>query len=268
MIRSAYDGCRGECGSRGPRRGVRRSAERLFDSWDGYGVIASNGCTVVTAQPTLPSGAGGREEPVVLVIDDDMAMRESLTSLFQSVGLRVKVFGSAPELLQCRLPNAPSCLVLDIRLPGISGLDFQVEMAKSGIHIPIIFMTGHGDIPMSVQAMKAGAVDFLTKPFRHQEMLHAVTQALDVDRKRRVHEKTVSDLRLLYESLTAREREVLALVTAGMMNKLIAEELGVSEITVKVHRSHVMRKMRTRSLADLARIADTLGIRPDKPKRI
>jgi FixJ family two-component response regulator len=235
--------------------------------WDGYGVIASNGCTVVTTPPTLPSGVGGREEPVVLVIDDDMAMRESLASLFQSVGLRVKVFGSAPELPQSRLPNAPSCLVLDIRLPGISGLDFQVEMAKSGIHIPIIFMTGHGDIPMSVQAMKAGAVDFLTKPFRHQEMLHAVTLALDVDRKRRVHEKTVSDLRLLYESLTVREREVLTLVTAGMMNKLIAEELGVSEITVKVHRSHVMRKMRTRSLADLARIADTLGIRRDKPER-
>ena len=219
----------------------------------------------MTTGPTLPSGVGD-EEPVVLVIDDDVAMRESLTSLFQSVGLRVKVFGSAPELHQSRLPNAPSCLVLDIRLPGISGLDFQVEMAKSGIHIPIIFMTGHGDIPMTVQAMKAGAVDFLTKPFRQPEMLHAVTQALDVDRNRRVREKTVADLRLLYESLTAREREVLALVTAGMMNKLIAEELGVSEITVKVHRSHVMRKMRTRSLADLARIADTLGIRA-QPKR-
>jgi len=217
----------------------------------------------MTIRPTSPSGVGGGEEPVVLVIDDDMAMRESLSGLFRSVGLRVKVFGSAPELLQ----NAPSCLVLDIRLPGMSGLDFQVEMAKSGIHIPIIFMTGHGDIPMSVQAMKAGAVDFLTKPFRHQEMLHAVTQALDVDQKRRAHEKTVSDLRLLYESLTPREREVLALVTAGMLNKLIAEELGVSEITVKVHRSHVMRKMRTRSLADLARIADTLGIRRAQPKR-
>ncbi len=222
---------------------------------------------MVTIRPTLPGDAGGGEQPVVLVIDDDMAMRESLTSLFQSVGLRVKVFGSAPELLQSRLPNAPSCLVLDIRLPGMSGLDFQVELAKSGIRIPIIFMTGHGDIPMSVQAMKAGAVDFLTKPFRHQEMLHAVTLALAADQKRRADEKTVSDLRLLYESLTPREREVLALVTAGMMNKLIAEELGVSEITVKVHRSHVMRKMRTRSLADLARIADTLGIRRDKPKR-
>lgn len=259
LIRSNYGKCkRGMCGS------WDRGGSTL---WDGYGAIASNGCTVVTTQPTLPSGVGAGEEPVVLVIDDDMAMRESLTSLFKSVGLRVKVFGSAPELLQSRLPNTPSCLVLDIRLPGISGLDFQVEMAKSGIHIPIIFMTGHGDIPMSVQAMKAGAVDFLTKPFRHQEMLHAVTQALDVDRKRRLHEKTVSDLRLLYDSLTAREREVLALVTAGMMNKLIAEELGVSEITVKVHRSHVMRKMHTRSLADLARIADTLGIRRYQPKR-
>src|SRR5271163_3619465 len=207
------------------------------------------------------------EEPVVLVVDDDIAMRESLASLFRSVGLRVTMFGSAPELLQSKLPNAPSCLVLDIRLPGISGLDFQVEMAKSGIRIPIIFMTGHGDIPMSVQAMKAGAVDFLTKPFRHQDMLDAVAQAIERDRKRRDSEKSLADLKLLYESLTAREREVLALVTAGMMNKLIAEELGVSEITVKVHRSHVMRKMRTRSLADLARIADTLGIPRDKPKR-
>jgi FixJ family two-component response regulator len=141
----------------------------------------------VTTRPTLPSGVAGGEEPVVLVIDDDMAMRESLTGLFRSVGLRVKVFGSAPELLQTSLPNAPSCLVLDIRLPGMSGLDFQVEMAKSGIHIPIIFMTGHGDIPMSVQAMKAGAVDFLTKPFRQQEMLDAVTLALDAEIKRGGH---------------------------------------------------------------------------------
>ena len=220
----------------------------------------------MTTRPTLPSGVGEGEEPVVLVIDDDIAMRESLASLFQSVGLRVQVFGSAPELLRSKLPSGPSCLVLDIRLPGMSGLEFQVEMANSGIHIPIIFMTGHGDIPMSVQAMKAGAVDFLTKPFRHQEMLHAVTLALAADEKRRAEEKTLSKLRSLYESLTPREREVLALVAAGLMNKLIAEELGVSEITVKVHRSHVMRKMRTRSLADLARIADTLGIRRDRPQ--
>jgi len=222
----------------------------------------------MVTRPTLPSDVIEGGESLVLVVDDEMAIRESLASLFQSVGLRVKAFGSAPELLQCSLPNVPSCLVLDIRLPGISGLDFQVELDKAGIRIPIIFMTGHGDIPMSVQAMKAGAVDFLTKPLRPQEMIHAVTRALAADQKRRADEKTVSDLRLLYESLTPRERDVLALVTAGMMNKLIAEELGVSEITVKVHRSHVMRKMRTRSLADLARIADTLGIRPDKPKRI
>jgi FixJ family two-component response regulator len=222
----------------------------------------------VTKQPTLPSDLGEDGERVVLVVDDDIAIRESLASLFQSVGLRVKVFGSAPELLQSKLPNAPSCLVLDIRLPGISGLDFQMDLDKAGIRIPIIFMTGHGDIPMSVQAMKAGAVDFLTKPLRHQEMIHAVTRALAADQKRRADEKIVSDLRLLYESLTPREREVLALAAAGMMNKLIAEELGVSEITVKVHRSNVMRKMRTRSLADLARIADTLGVRPDKMKRI
>jgi FixJ family two-component response regulator len=221
----------------------------------------------VTGRPTLPSELAAAGEPVVFVIDDDTSMREALQSLFRSVGLRVEVFGSAPEFLQSNLPNVASCLVLDIRLPGVSGLDFQVELAETGIYIPIIFMTGHGDIPMSVQAMKAGAVDFLTKPFRHQEMLHAVNRALAADRKRRVEEKTVSDLRVLFESLTPREREVLVLVTAGLVNKRIAAELGVSEITVKVHRSHVMRKMRTRSLAHLVRIADTLGIRRDKLQR-
>jgi FixJ family two-component response regulator len=221
----------------------------------------------VTGRPTLPSDLAVAGESVVFVIDDDSSMREALQSLFRSVGLRVEVFGSAPEFLQSSLPNVASCLVLDIRLPGVSGLDFQVELAEAGIHMPIIFMTGHGDIPMSVQAMKAGAVDFLTKPFRHQEMLHAVNRALAADRKRRAEEKTVSDLRVLFESLTPREREVLALVTAGLVNKRIAAELGVSEITVKVHRSHVMRKMRTRSLAHLVRIADTLGIRRDKLQR-
>jgi FixJ family two-component response regulator len=220
----------------------------------------------VTGPPTLPSELDAAEEPVVLVIDDDISMREALQSLFRSVGLRVEVFGSAPEFLQSSLPNVASCLVLDIRLPGVSGLDFQVELAEAGIHIPIIFMTGHGDIPMSVQAMKAGAVDFLTKPFRHQEMLHAVNRALAADRKRRAEEKTVSGLQALFESLTPREREVLVLVAAGLVNKRIAAELGVSEITVKVHRSHVMRKMRTRSLAQLVRIADTLGICRDKPQ--
>ena len=204
---------------------------------------------------------------MVLVVDDDSAMRDALTNLFLSVGLRVEVFGSAPELLRSSLPNVASCLVLDIRLPGVTGLDFQAELAEAGIHIPIIFMTGHGDIPMSVQAMKAGAVDFLTKPFRHHEMLHAVNRALAADRKRRAEQKTISGLRVLYESLTSREREVFVLVTAGLVNKRIAAELGVSEITVKVHRTHVTRKMRTRSLADLARIADALGIRRDTLQR-
>jgi FixJ family two-component response regulator len=204
---------------------------------------------------------------MVLVVDDDSAMRDALTNLFLSVGLRVEVFGSAPELLRSSLPNVVSCLVLDIRLPGVTGLDFQAELAEAGIHIPIIFMTGHGDIPMSVQAMKAGAVDFLTKPFRHHEMLHAVNRALAADRKRRAEQKTISGLRVLYESLTAREREVFVLVTAGLVNKRIATELGVSEITVKVHRTQVTRKMRTRSLADLVRIADALGIRRDTLQR-
>jgi len=204
---------------------------------------------------------------MVLVVDDDSAMRDALTNLFLSVGLRVEVFGSAPELLRSSLPNVASCLVLDIRLPGVTGLDFQVELSEAGIHIPIIFMTGHGDIPMSVQAMKAGAVDFLTKPFRHHEMLNAVNRALAADRKRRAEQKIISELRVLYESLTSREREVFVLVTAGLVNKRIAAELGVSEITVKVHRTQVTRKMKTRSLVDLVRIADALGIRRDTLQR-
>jgi FixJ family two-component response regulator len=206
-------------------------------------------------------------DAIVLVIDDDSSMREALDGLLRSVGLRVKIFASAAELMRTTLPSAPSCLVLDIRLPGVSGLDFQVELAAAGIHIPIIFMTGHGDIPMSVQAMKAGAVDFLTKPFRHQEMLDAVGRALATDRQRRSERKTVSELRLLYGSLTTREREVIALVSSGLRNKRIAAELGVSEITVKVHRLHVMRKMQARSLADLVRIADALGLNDRKTGR-
>jgi len=222
----------------------------------------------LTEQPKSPSEVEAGGEPIVFVVDDDRSMREALEGLFRSVGLRVKVFGSTAELTRSTLPNVASCLVLDVRLPEVSGLDFQVELAAAGIYIPIIFMTGHGDIPMTVQAMKAGAVDFLTKPFRHQEMIQAVNRALAVDRKRRAEYATVLELRLLYESLTARERDVIALVSAGLRNKRIAAELGISEITVKVHRVHIMRKMRARSLADLVRIVDVLGIHRDKPARI
>jgi len=222
---------------------------------------------VIQRPPTI-ADSGGNSDAVVLVIDDDSSMREALDGLLRSVGLRVKVFGSTTELMRSNLPDAPCCLVLDIRLPGVSGLEFQVELEAAGIHIPIIFMTGHGDIPMSVQAMKAGAVDFLTKPFRHQEMIDAVGRALAADKQRRSEQKTVSELRLLYESLTVREREVMALVSSGLRNKRIGAELGVSEITVKVHRLHVMRKMQARSLADLVRIADALGLNERKTRRL
>jgi FixJ family two-component response regulator len=204
------------------------------------------------------------EEPTVFVVDDDESMREALRSLLRSVKLRVETFGSAADLLRSKLPDVASCLVLDVRLPGLSGLDFQAELAKANIRIPIIFMTGHGDIPMSVQAMKAGAVDFLTKPFRDQDMLDAVAAALERDRNRRKDEQQLSDLRARFEALTEREREVMGLVTAGLMNKQIAGELGLSEITVKIHRGHVMRKMAARSLADLVRMAEVIGVRPAK----
>jgi FixJ family two-component response regulator len=204
------------------------------------------------------------EEPIVFVIDDDASMRRALTNLFQSVGLKVEVFGLALEMLHSKLPDVPSCLVLDIRLPGLSGLDFQTELAKANIHIPIIFMTGHGDIPMTVRAMKGGAVDFLTKPFRDQDMLDAVVKAIERDRKRREADRIVVHLQTLLETLTPREREVLALVSSGLMNKQVAAELGLAEITVKLHRGHIMRKMGSKSLADLVRMAETLGIRRTK----
>src|SRR5712672_3791218 len=192
-------------------------------------------------------------------------MREALRSLFRSVKLRVETFGSTADFLRSKLADVASCLVLDVRLPGISGLDFQAELAEADIRIPIIFMTGHGDIPMSVKAMKAGAIDFLTKPFRDQDMLDAVIRALERDQKRRDSEKAVSELRILFDSLTSREREVITLVAAGLMNKQIAAKLGITEITVKVHRGHMMQKMKARSLIDLLGMADLLGIR--RPKR-
>jgi FixJ family two-component response regulator len=200
-------------------------------------------------------------QSVVFVIDDDASVRQALQSLFRSVGLQAQVFGSTAEFLSSNLPDIASCLVLDVRLPGVSGLDFQNELAKAKISVPIIFITGHGDIPMSVKAMKAGAVEFLTKPFRDQELLDAIGIALNLDRTRRENAKAVSNLRALFDSLTPREREVMALVTTGLMNKQIAAQLGVSEVTVKVHRGNAMGKMRARSLADLVRMADVLGIR-------
>ena len=203
-------------------------------------------------------------QPMVFVVDDDPSLRKALASLFRSVGLRVEVFGSAPEFLQSTLPDVPSCLVLDIRLPGPSGLDFQAELAKANIHIPIIFVTGHGDIPMTVRAMKAGAIDFLSKPFRDQDMLDAVATAVERDRKRRKDEKIISDLRAHFDSLTPREQEVLGLVAAGLMNKQIAAEIDLAEITVKIHRGHIMKKMGARSLADLVRMAEMLGVRRTK----
>ena len=201
------------------------------------------------------------EQKVVYVIDDDTSTRESLKSLFSSVGLHVEAFGSAPDFFGKKLPDAATCLVVDVRLPGLSGLDFQVELTKANIDVPIIFITGHGDIAMTVKAMKAGAVEFLTKPIREQDLLDAVKLGLEKDETRRKGQKTTSIVRSLFESLTPREQEVIRLVTAGLMNKQIAAEMGVSEITVKVHRGNVMRKMKANSLADLVRMADMLGIR-------
>lgn len=202
---------------------------------------------------------------VVFVIDDDASLRESLSSLLRSIGLHVELFDSAAQFLKSKLPDVPSCLVLDVRLPGLSGLDFQAELIKSNVHVPIIFITGHGDIPMSVRAMKAGAIEFLTKPLREQDLLDAVQVGLDRDRARRESDKTVTELRSKYDSLTGREQEVIGYVASGLMNKQIAGEIGISEITVKVHRGNLMRKMGAKSLADLVRMVDALGIQ--RPKR-
>jgi FixJ family two-component response regulator len=211
-----------------------------------------------SGQPSSKESGGAA---TVFVVDDDAMVRDALSSLFRSVGLQAVAYSSATELLESKRHDGPGCLVLDVRMPGLSGLDLQTELGKAGIEIPIIFITGHGDVPMSVKAMKAGAVDFLTKPFRDQDLLDAVNGALERDRERRKSTVATSDLQKRLETLSPREREVMGYVTAGLMNKQIAAELNLSEITVKIHRGNTMRKMGAKSLADLVRMADLLGVR-------
>jgi FixJ family two-component response regulator len=200
----------------------------------------------------------------VVIVDDDPAIRDALGSLLRSVGLIPKVLGSIPEFLKYGRPDGPTCLVLDVRLPGLSGLDFQRELSAANIHLPIIFITGHGDIPMSVQAMKGGAIEFLTKPFRDQDLLDAIQLGLARDRARRESERALAALRERFEMLSPREREVMAHVVKGRLNKQIAGDIGISEITVKVHRGQAMRKMKASSLPDLTRMADTLKLAPER----
>jgi FixJ family two-component response regulator len=204
------------------------------------------------------------QSPVVFIVDDDASVRDAITDLLLSVGLTVHAFGSTQEFLQSNRPNAPGCLVLDVRMPGQSGLEFQRTLMNAGIHLPVIFISGHGDIPMSVRAMKSGAVEFLTKPLHEQELLDAIQEGIERDRARRQEANVVATLRERFESLTLREREVFTLVITGSMNKQTAAQLDLSETTVKVHRSQIMRKMRAKSLVDLVRMADLLGLSTKK----
>jgi len=202
--------------------------------------------------------------PIVFIIDDDRGMRQSIQDLVESVGLRAESFATGGEFLERKRTNDPSCLVLDVRLPQISGLDFQRQLAESGMKIPIIFVTAHGDVPMSVRALKSGAVEFLTKPFRDQDLLDAIQQALQRDRAERDRQAEIHDLQKRYGALTAREQQVMALVVSGMLNKQIASEIGASEATVKIHRGNVMHKMQAGSVVDLVRMADKLELSPHK----
>jgi FixJ family two-component response regulator len=213
----------------------------------------------------VPPPEGGAEGSMVFIIDDDPAVREALGNLLESVGLKAEGFASADALLENQLPGVASCLVLDIRLPGMSGLDIQAQLARANIHIPIVFMTGHADIPMTVRAMKAGAVDFLTKPFRDQDMLDAVAMAIARDRRRRDGAKLAAEMHALLQTLSPREREVMALVTSGFMNKQVAAKTGLAEATVKIHRGQAMKKMGAKSLADLVRMAEVLEMHANKP---
>ena len=216
--------------------------------------------------PATPQATSS--EPCIYIVDDDQSVREALSSLFRSVGYKVQLYGATAEFIDAKRAlgdsGGNSCLVLDIRLPGASGLDLQAHLDREQIPIPVIFMTGHGDIPMSVRAMKAGAIDFLAKPFRDQDMLDAVANALEADKKRRAADGSMAAIRAAYETLTSREREVMAFVTAGLMNKQVAGNLGLSEITVKIHRASVMKKMGCQSLADLVRLASLLGLETKK----
>jgi FixJ family two-component response regulator len=225
-------------------------------SFDSPGQAWPIGCPV-----TVPND---QVRPTVVIIDDDPDIREALRGLLRSIDLRVELFASVQEFLTSGRPDLPGCLVLDVRLPGRSGLDFQDDLAKAKVHLPVIFITGYADVPMSVRAMKAGAVEFLTKPVRHQDLLDAIQRAIEQDRARREEEQVVAELRAVFETLTRREREVITLVVAGRLNKQIAAEIGLSEATVKLHRGQAMRKMGAQSLAALVRMGDRLGLSAPK----
>jgi FixJ family two-component response regulator len=199
-------------------------------------------------------------EPIIFVIDDDDSMRQALMRLLYSVKMRVQIFASAEEFFRSERPDVPSCIVLDVRLPGLSGLDFQAALAREGTRIPIVFITGHGDIPMTVQAIQAGAIDFLEKPFRDQDLLDAVSKAIQRDQQRRERDRAIFDLKTHFESLTPRERQIMILVADGLMSKQIAAKIDLSEITVKIHRSHLMKKMNAKTVAELVKMVEVLGI--------